>query len=209
MKKTDIIKNGLIKDNPTLVQLIGMCPTLAVTTSAINGLAMGLATTVVLIGSNIVISLIKKIIPDEIRIPSFVVVIATFVTLIGMILKAYFPELDKTLGLFIPLIVVNCLILGRAEAFASKNKVSDSAVDGLAMGLGFAGALTILGIIREIFGAGSIFGISVFGANFQPALILILPPGAFFVLGLLIAGITAAGNRKEAKAKAAEEAKAE
>lgn len=207
MKKTDIIKNGLIKDNPTLVQLIGMCPTLAVTTSAINGLAMGLATTVVLIGSNIVISLIKKIIPDEIRIPSFVVVIATFVTLIGMILKAYFPELDKTLGIFIPLIVVNCLILGRAEAFASKNKVSDSALDGLFMGLGFAGALTILGIIREIFGAGSIFGIDIFGANYQPALILILPPGAFFVLGLLIATITARKNKKEKKE--AQEIKAE
>ncbi|MDO5707423.1 MAG: electron transport complex subunit E [Andreesenia angusta] len=207
MKKTDIIKNGLITDNPTLVQLIGMCPTLAVTTSAINGLAMGLATTVVLIGSNIVVSLIKKIIPDEIRIPSFIVVIATFVTLIGMILKAYFPDLDKTLGIFIPLIVVNCLILGRAEAFASKNKVSDSAIDGLAMGLGFAIALTVLGMIRELFGAGSIFGIDIFGANYQPALILILPPGAFFVLGLLIAGIEGLRNRKEAKLIEQEKAK--
>ncbi len=200
-KKLDIIKNGLIAENPALIQLIGMCPTLAVTTSAINGLAMGLATTVVLIGSNIVISMIKKIIPDEIRIPSFVVVIATFVTLIGMILKAYLPDLDKTLGIFIPLIVVNCLILGRAEAFASKNSVGDSAIDGLSMGLGFAGALTILGIIREIFGAGSIFGIDIFGAGYQPALILILPPGAFFVLGMLTGIVALLQNRKKAKAK--------
>lgn len=200
-KKLDIIKNGLVAENPALIQLIGMCPTLAVTTSAINGLAMGLATTVVLIGSNIVISMIKKIIPDEIRIPSFIVVIATFVTLIGMILKAYLPDLDRTLGIFIPLIVVNCLILGRAEAFASKNSVGNSAIDGLAMGLGFAGALTILGIIRELFGAGSVFGIDIFGAGYQPALILILPPGAFFVLGLLTAGVALIQNRKKAKAK--------
>ena len=200
-KKLDILKNGLITENPTLVQLIGMCPTLAVTTSAINGLAMGLATTVVLIGSNVVISMVKKIIPDEIRIPAFVVVIATFVTLIGMMLKAYLPDLDKTLGIFIPLIVVNCIILGRAEAFASKNSVVDSAIDGFAMGLGFAGALTILGIIREIFGAGSVFGIELFGAGFQPALILILPPGAFFVLGLLIGIVVLVQNKKKAKAK--------
>ena len=200
-KKMDIVKNGLITENPTFVQLIGMCPTLAVTTSAINGLAMGLATTIVLFGSNVVISLIKKIIPDEIRIPAFVVVIASFVTIIGMALKAYLPDLDKTLGIFIPLIVVNCLILARAEAYASKNSVADSAVDGVAMGLGFAGALTILGAIRELFGAGSVFGIEVFGQAYQPALIFILPPGAFFVLGLIIGLITHMSNKKKAKVK--------
>lgn len=200
-KKMDIVKNGLIAENPTFVQLIGMCPTLAVTTAAINGLAMGLATTVVLFGSNVVISLIKKIIPDEIRIPAFVVVIASFVTIIGMALKAYLPELDKTLGIFIPLIVVNCLILARAEAYAAKNSVVNSGIDGIAMGLGFTIALTILGIIREILGAGSVFGIELFGQAYQPALIFILPPGAFFVLGLIIGLIAHVSNKKKAKAK--------
>lgn len=197
-KKLTVFKNGLLAENPTFVQLIGMCPTLAVTTGAINGLAMGLATTAVLIGSNVAISAMKKIIPDKIRIPSFVVIIATFVTIIGMLLKAFLPELDKTLGIFIPLIVVNCLILGRAEAFASKNAVSDAAVDGIGMGLGFTVALTILGIIRELLGAGSVFGINILGAAYKPALIMILPPGAFFALGLIIGLINFMNKRKKA-----------
>ena len=183
-----IIKNGLIDENPTLVQVIGMCPTLAVTTSAINGLGMGLSTTIVLICSNIVISMMRKIIPSKIRIPAFIVVIATFVTMVGMLLKAYIPALDKALGLFIPLIVVNCLILARAESFASKNKPVEAAVDGIGMGLGFAVSLTVLGAIREILGNGSLFGFTLFGSSFQPALLFILPPGAFLTLGFLLAG---------------------
>lgn len=197
-KKLKTFTSGLISDNPIFVQLIGMCPTLAVTTGAINGLAMGLATTAVLLGSNVAISAMKKIIPDKIRIPSFVVIIATFVTIIGMLLKAFLPELDKTLGIFIPLIVVNCLILGRAEAFASKNSVADSAVDGIGMGLGFTIALTTLGIIRELLGAGSVFGINILGAAYKPALIMILPPGAFFALGLIIGFINLMNKRKKA-----------
>ncbi|OHW62492.1 electron transport complex subunit RnfE [Andreesenia angusta] len=197
-KKMTIFKNGLLAENPTFVQLIGMCPTLAVTTGAINGLAMGLATTAVLIGSNVAISATKKVVPDKIRIPSFVVIIATFVTIIGMLLKAFLPELDKTLGIFIPLIVVNCIILGRAEAFAFKNSVANSAVDGIGMGLGFTIALTILGIIRELLGAGSVFGINILGAAYKPALIMILPPGAFFALGLIIGVINLINKRKKA-----------
>ncbi|MBC6002223.1 MAG: electron transport complex subunit E [Paeniclostridium sordellii] len=190
-----IIKNGLIDENPTLVQVIGMCPTLAVTTSAINGLGMGLSTTIVLICSNIVISMMRKIIPSKIRIPAFIVVIATFVTMVGMLLKAYIPALDKALGLFIPLIVVNCLILARAESFASKNKPVEAAVDGIGMGLGFAVSLTVLGAIREILGNGSLFGFTLFGSSFQPALLFILPPGAFLTLGFLLAGF----NKLKAK----------
>lgn len=179
-------KNGLIKENPTFVQLLGMCPTLAVTSSAINGMSMGLAVTVVLAGSNLVISSLRKVIPDKIRIPSFIVIIATFVTLIGMFMQAYAPALYDSLGLFIPLIVVNCIILGRAESFASKNKPLNSIFDGIGMGLGFTWALTLLGIIREILGAGSVFGFQIFGEAFKPAIIMILPPGAFLALGLLI-----------------------
>ncbi len=196
MRLGKIIKNGLIDENPVLVQVIGMCPTLAVTTSAINGLGMGLSTTAVLVCSNVVISIMRKFIPSKIRIPAFIVVIATFVTMIGMLLKAYIPSLDAALGLFIPLIVVNCLILGRAESYASKNKPVDSAADGLGMGLGFALALTILGSIREILGNGSLFGISLFGASFQPALLFILPPGAFLTLGFLLAGFNKLKNKK-------------
>lgn len=190
-----IVKNGLIDENPTLVQVIGMCPTLAVTTSAINGLGMGLSTTAVLVCSNIVISMMRKFIPSKIRIPAFVVVIATFVTMVGMLLKAYIPALDKALGLFIPLIVVNCLILARAESFASKNKPVQSAFDGIGMGLGFAISLTVLGAIRELLGNGSLFGFTLFGASFQPALLFILPPGAFLTLGFLLAGF----NKLKAK----------
>ncbi|MGL5328260.1 MAG: electron transport complex subunit RsxE [Peptostreptococcaceae bacterium] len=196
MNLTKILKNGLIDENPAFVQAIGMCPTLAVTSSAINGLGMGLSTTVVLLCSNIVISLIRKFIPDKIRIPAFIVVIATFVTIVGLLLKAYVPALDQALGLFIPLIVVNCLILARAESFASKNGPVASAADGIGMGLGFSLALTILGAVREIFGAGTLFGISLFGASYQPALLFILPPGAFLTLGFLMAGFNKLRNKK-------------
>lgn len=182
-----IFKNGIIDENPTFVQVIGMCPTLAVTSSAINGIGMGLSTAVVLACSNIAISLLRKVIPDKIRIPAFVVVIATFVSIVQMLLKAYVPALDKSLGLYIPLIVVNCIILARAEAFASKNGPVESGVDGIAMGLGFTLALTVLGAVRELLGAGSIFGLSIFGASYQPALLFILPPGAFLTLGFLMA----------------------
>ena len=182
-----IIKNGIVDDNPTFTQVIGMCPTLAVTTSAVNGLGMGLAATFVLTLSNIFISILRKIIPANIRIPVFVIIIAAFTTIVGLLLKAFMPALDRSLGLFIPLIVVNCLILARAEAFASKNPPLASAADGIGMGLGFTIALTTLGVIREILGNGSLFGISLFGASFQPALIMILPPGAFLLLGILLA----------------------
>lgn len=196
MRLAKIFKNGLIDENPAFVQVIGMCPTLAVTTSAINGLGMGLSTTAVLICSNIVVSLIRKIVPDKIRIPAFIVVIATFVTIVGMLLKAYVPSLDKALGLFIPLIVVNCLILARAESFASKNGPVESAIDGLGMGLGFSIALTVLGTIREILGNGSIFGMSIFGTSFEPILLFILPPGAFLTLGFLLAGFNKIRSKK-------------
>lgn len=182
-----IFKNGIIDENPTFVQVIGMCPTLAVTSSAINGIGMGLSTAVVLACSNIAISLLRKVIPDKIRIPAFVVVIATFVTIVQMVLKAFVPALDQALGLYIPLIVVNCIILARAESFASKNGPIESAVDGIGMGLGFTLALTVLGTVRELLGAGSIFGLSIFGASYQPALLFILPPGAFLTLGFLMA----------------------
>lgn len=191
-----ILKNGLVKENPVFVQVMGMCPTLAVTTSGINGLGMGLATTVVLLCSNLAISLLRKVIPSKIRIPSFIVVIATFVTIVGMLLKAYLPALDKSLGLFIPLIVVNCVILGRAESFASKNNPASSVVDGIGMGLGFSLALTLLGVVREILGNGTLFGMSLFGASFQPALLFILPPGAFLTLGFLLAAINKLNSKK-------------
>ena len=182
-----IFKNGIIGENPIFVQVIGMCPTLAVTSSAINGVGMGLSTAVVLTCSNIAISLLRKVIPNKIRIPAFIVVIATFVTIVQMLLKAYLPSLDASLGLFIPLIVVNCLILGRAESYASKNTPAKAAVDGIGMGLGFTLGLGILGAVREILGAGSLFGFSLFGAAYEPALLFILPPGAFLTLGFLMA----------------------
>jgi Na+-translocating ferredoxin:NAD+ oxidoreductase subunit E len=186
LKLSQVFRNGLIKENPIFVQLIGMCSTLAVTTSAVNGIAMGLAVTVVLIGSNLVISLIRNVVPDKIRIPSFVVVIATFVTIIDMFLKAYSPTIYNALGLFIPLIVVNCIIFARAESFASKNGILPSIVDGLGMGLGYTLALLILGSIRELLGAGALFGYQIMSASYQPALIAIMPPGAFIILGILI-----------------------
>jgi len=186
LRLSNIFYNGVIKENPIFVQLIGMCATLAITTSALNGLSMGLSVTGVLVCSNFVISLLRNVIPDKVRIPAFVVVIATFVTMVDMFLKAFAPAIYSALGLFIPLIVVNCIIFARAETFASKNGVIESIVDGLGMGIGYTIALVILGSIREILGAGSIFGIPLFGEGFQPALILIMPPGAFILLGTLI-----------------------
>lgn len=181
-----LIYNGLIKENPTFVLLLGMCPTLATTTSAINGLSMGLATMFVLICSNVAISLIKNLTPDMVRIPVFVVVIASFVTVLQMCLAAYLPAVNASLGLYIPLIVVNCVILGRAEAFACKHGAFDSMMDGVGMGLGFTVALTLLGIVRELLGAGSVFDIKLLPETTN-MLLFILPPGAFITLGYLIA----------------------
>lgn len=186
MKLSKVFNNGLFKENPIFVQLVGMCSTLAVTTSVKNGLAMGIAVTVVLMGSNLVISLLRNVIPDKIRIPSFIVVIATFVTIIDMFMKAYSPELYSALGIFIPLIVVNCIIFARAEAFASKNGIVPSIVDGLGMGLGYTLALVILSTVRELFGAGTILGYQIMPETYQPASIAIMPPGAFIILGILI-----------------------
>lgn len=197
MKLSRVFINGLIKENPIFVQVIGMCALLAVTTSAINGLAMGIAVTAVTIGSNIVVSLLRKVIPDQIRIPAFIVVIAAFVTVIEMMMKAYTPALYNALGIFIPLIVVNCMILGRAEAFASKNPVLPSIVDGLGMGLGYTLVATLMGILREIIGSGSIFGVSLFGPNFEPAIIFVMPPGAFIILGILMGIFNNIRRKKE------------
>lgn len=197
-----ILKNGILNENPTFRLLLGMCPTLAVTTAAMNGLGMGLSTTVVLIGSNVVISALRKVIPDAIRIPAFIVIIASFVTIVQMILEAYVPSLYAALGMYIPLIVVNCIILGRAEAFAYTNTPGDSFFDGLGMGLGFTLALTLLASIREIIGAGTFFGISLFGSGYEPALLVIMPAGGFVVFGLLLGLINMLTNKYEAKAKA-------
>ena len=186
MSNMKIILNGLIKENPIFVLMLGMCPTLATTTSAINGLSMGLATMFVLICSNVVISCIKSITPDKVRIPVFIVVIASFVTVLQMCIKAFLPDVDKALGLFIPLIVVNCIILGRAEAFACKNNPLSSLFDGIGIGLGFTFALTLLGMVRELFGAGSLFGIALLPETLN-ILVFVLPPGAFITLGYLIA----------------------
>ena len=183
-----IFLNGIIRENPIFVLVLGMCPTLATTSSAINGMSMGLATTFVLFGSNVVVSLLKNLIPDKVRIPAFVVVIATFVTVVEMVMQAYVPALFESLGIFIPLIVVNCIVLGRAEAFASKNSVGKSALDGLGMGLGFTFALTLLGIIRELLGTGKIFGMTIYNEQYG-MLLFVLPPGAFIALGYLIAMI--------------------
>ena len=186
MSSLSIVKNGIVKDNPTFVLMLGMCPTLATTTSAMNGLSMGLATMVVLICTNVVISLLKSLTPDKVRIPVFIVVIAAFVTILQLVIKAFLPDIDKALGLFIPLIVVNCIILGRAEAFAAKNTPVASLFDGIGIGLGFTLALTLLGIVRELLGAGSIFGLTLLPETTN-ILLFILPPGAFISLGFLIA----------------------
>lgn len=186
MGKFQLITKGLVKENPTFVLLLGMCPTLATTTSAINGMSMGLATTFVLILSNIVISAIARFIPDKVRIPSYIVVIATFVTLLQFLMQAYFSGIYQTLGLFIPLIVVNCIVLGRAEAFANKNSVVDSALDGVGIGLGFTLSLTLLGLVREILGSGSVFNYKFIPQDADGILAFVLAPGAFIALGYLI-----------------------
>lgn len=187
MSTKKVFTNGLIFNNPIFVQVLGMCPALAVTNSAINGLGMGLATTAVLFASNMVISMLRKVIPAQIRIPAFIVVIATFVTIIEMLMQAYVTPLYEALGIFLPLIVVNCVILARAEAFASKNSVFSSAIDGLGTGLGFALGLTILGMVRELIGAGSIFGKQIMWSSYEPFAIMTQAPGAFLGLGLLLA----------------------
>lgn len=184
---TERLINGLIKENPTFVLMLGMCPTLAVTTSAVNGLGMGLTTMVVLALSNLFISLLRKIIPDRVRIPAFIVIIASFVTVVELLLKAFIPFLYDALGLYIPLIVVNCIILGRAEAYASKNDAISSLFDGIGMGLGFTVALTIIGAIRELLGAGEVFGLHIMPESYVPCSIFVLAPGAFFVLAALTA----------------------
>ena len=179
--------NGIIKENPTFVLLLGMCPTLAVTTSAMNGLGMGLTTMVILALSNMFISMLRKVIPDTVRVPAFIVVVASFVTIVQFLLEGFIPSLYDSLGIYIPLIVVNCLILGRAEAYASKNGVISSLFDGIGMGLGFTLGLTCIGIVRELFGAGQIFGFQVMPSIYTPITIFILAPGAFFVLAFLVA----------------------
>ncbi|MBR5509113.1 MAG: electron transport complex subunit E [Lachnospiraceae bacterium] len=179
--------NGIIKENPTFVLMLGMCPTLAVTTSAMNGLGMGLTTMVILAMSNLIISMLRKIIPDGVRVPAFIVIVATFVTLVEFLLKAYIPSLNASLGIYIPLIVVNCIILGRAEAYASKNGMIASLFDGIGMGLGFTVGLTSIGIVRELIGAGEIFGAQILPASYEPVSIFVMAPGAFFVLATLTA----------------------
>lgn len=190
--------NGLLKENPTFVLFLGMCPTLAVTTGVTNAIGMGLSTTAVLICSNMVISLLRNFIPNKIRIASYIVIIAGFVTVVEMLLKAYLPALSESLGIYIPLIVVNCIILGRAEAFASKNSVFSSILDGIGMGLGFTIALVLIATVREILGAGTFAGISILGNKFQPASIMILPPGAFLTLGILLAIINSVSKKFKA-----------
>ena len=185
-KALNTVLNGILRENPVFALVLGMCPTLATTTSAINGMSMGLATTFVLICSNVVISLLKNLIPDKVRIPAFIVVIATFVTMVQLLMQAYLPAIYEVLGLFIPLIVVNCIVLGRAEAFAAKNTGGLSALDGLGMGLGFSLALTLIGAVRELLGTGSLFGMNLYSETYG-MLIFVLAPGAFIVLGYLMA----------------------
>ena len=185
-KALNTVLNGILRENPVFALVLGMCPTLATTTSAINGMSMGLATTFVLICSNVVISLLKSLIPDKVRIPAFIVVIATFVTMVQLLMQAYLPAIYEVLGLFIPLIVVNCIVLGRAEAFAAKNNVGLSALDGLGMGLGFTLALTLIGAVRELLGTGCVFGLNLYSETYG-MLIFVLAPGAFIVLGYLMA----------------------
>ncbi|MCY6370934.1 electron transport complex subunit RsxE [Clostridium ganghwense] len=191
------LKNGIFNENVTFVQVLAMCPTLAVTSSAVNGLGMGLSSTVVLIGANIVVSLLRKVIPDKIRIPAFIVIIASFVTLLQFLLAGFVPTLNKSLGIFIPLIVVNCMILGRAESYASKNGPIASMFDGLGQGLGFTLSLTVIGLVREFLGTGQVFGTQIMSKQF-PALIFVLAPGAFITLGIMMAIIN---QRKLNKAK--------
>ena len=194
-KKTFL--NGLIKENPTFVLLLGMCPTLAVTTGVIDAMGMGLSTAFVLVCSNIFISLLRKFIPETVRIAAYVVIIASFVTIVEMFMKAYLPALSESLGMYIPLIVVNCIILGRAEAFASKNTVVSSIFDGLGMGLGFTGALMIIAFFRELIGTGALCGFPILGESFNGASIMIMAPGAFFTLGIILAVINIIFTKKK------------
>ncbi|MBQ7045767.1 MAG: electron transport complex subunit E [Clostridia bacterium] len=187
MSKLKVFTNGIVKENPVLRLVLGTCPTLAVTTAAINGIGMGVAATVVLVCSNIAISLLRNIIPNRVRIPAFITIIAGFVTVVQMLVKAFLPAIDKALGIYLPLIVVNCIILARAEMFACKNPVIPSILDGLGMGIGFTATLVLMGAIRELLGAGTIFGITVTAGAIEPMLVFILPPGGFFVFGLLVA----------------------
>ncbi len=196
------LKEGILDHNPTLVQLLGMCPTLATTTSVKNAIGMGLAATVVLIFSNLFISLLRKFIPKEARIAGFIVIISGFVTMVELLMKAFFYSLYQSLGIFIPLIVVNCIILARAEAYASKNKPLPSAVDGLAMGLGFTFALLLVSTVREIVGNGTFLGVSIFGKGYAPALLFVMPAGAFLTLGFVIAGVQKVRAVREERARA-------
>lgn len=189
-----IFLNGVITENPTFRLVLGACPTLAVTTSAVNGIGMGAATTFVLIGSNVVVSLLRKFIPNNVRIPAFIVIICTFVTMVQLFMQAYLPSLYESLGIFIPLIVVNCIILARAEAFASKNPVLASALDGLGMGVGFTLALTLIGMIRELIGSGTLFGFKIMGAGYEPMLLFVLASGGFLTFGILLGVINAITN---------------
>jgi len=201
-KYTERLTNGLIKENPTFVLMLGMCPTLAVTTSAMNGLGMGLSTTLVLVFSNLLISAFRKVIPDGVRMPAFIVIVASLVTVVEFLMKAYTPDLATQLGVYIPLIVVNCIILGRAESYASKNPIGPSIFDGIGMGLGFTFGLTCIGIIREILGAGQIFGAQVLSLDwFTPITIFVMAPGAFLVLAFLVAIMNIVREKMDAKGK--------
>ena len=199
-KYTERLYNGIIKENPTFVLMLGMCPTLAVTSSAMNGLGMGLSTTVVLVCANLLISLFRKVIPDGVRMPAFIVIVASLVTVVDFMLKAYVPALSASLGVYIPLIVVNCIILGRAESYASKNPVVPSIFDGIGMGLGFTLGLTCIGIVREILGAGQLFGAQILSLEwFTPITIFVMAPGAFLVLAFLVAGMNIIRKKMDAK----------
>ncbi len=207
-KYKQIFLNGLFDENPTFRLVLGMCPTLAITTSAENGIGMGLATTFVLVCSNLVISLLRKLIPNRIRIPAFIVIIATFVTMVQLLMQAFLPALNKTLGLYIPLIVVNCIIFARAEAFAFKNPPLPSLIDGVSMGLGFTGAITLLAAIRELIGAGTLFGAQVMPASYQPMSIVTMTPGGFIVLGFLLAAMNLITHKIDKKRREKEAASA-
>ena len=205
-KCTERLMNGLVKENPTFVLMLGMCPTLAVTTSAINGIGMGLSTTAVLIMSNMMISMLRKIIPDSVRMPAFIVIVASFVTIVNFLMEGFVPSLYDSLGLYIPLIVVNCIILGRAESYASKNPVIPSIFDGIGMGLGFTVGLTSIGIVRELIGSGKIFNMQILPDSYEPFTIFILAPGAFFVLACLVALQNKVKNNLARKGKKVPEA---
>ena len=198
-KYLGIFTNGLLKENPTLRLVLGTCPTLAITTAAINGIGMGLAATIVLVCSNVAIAALRKVIPDKVRIPAFITIIAGFVSVVQMLVKAFTPSLDAALGIYLPLIVVNCIILGRAEAYASKNPILPSLLDGLGMGLGFTAVITIMGAIREILGAGTLFSLPVTSNFISPMIVFLLPPGGFFVFGILVAVSNAIAKKQGKK----------